>query len=80
MEEFLIKFKNRSFRHGEWVTRDWIEANDKRGKQRLKHFCEKTMYDISYSLISEERPYNEAFLKVRLACANDTFITFGAVD
>lgn len=70
IEEFFIKFKNRSYGHCEWVGRDWIEYNDKRGKQRIKHFCEKTMYDISYSLLTEDRPFNEAFLKVRYSRPN----------
>lgn len=64
VEEFLIKFKNRSYMHCEWVTRKWIEENDKRGKQRVKYFLEKTIYDISYSLISEDRPFNDSYLKV----------------
>lgn len=62
--EFLIKFKNRSYLHCEWVKKDWIEGNDKRGKLRIRHFLEKTMHDLSYSLLSEEQPFNEAYTKI----------------
>jgi hypothetical protein len=65
-EEFLIKFKNRSYLHCEWVDREWIETHDKRAKQRVKYFLDKTIHDFSYSMLSEDRPFNESFCKASL--------------
>eukprot|EP00158_Paraphelidium_tribonemae_P009596 Partr_v1_DN28906_c0_g1_i2_m25806 putative Chromodomain helicase DNA binding protein len=73
-DEFLIKYKNASYLHCEWVDRDWLEAHDRRAKQRIKHFLEKTMADLPYSLLSEDRPFSDSYVKIdRIIAARDAF-------
>ena len=63
-EEFLCKFKNRSYMHAEWLARQWVEDNDKRGKQKIKHFLEKTIFEPAYALLNPERGFSENYIKI----------------
>ncbi|KAI3652349.1 hypothetical protein MP228_002674 [Amoeboaphelidium protococcarum] len=76
-EMFLVKFVGRSYLHCEWVDEEWI-LNDKRGRVKLKNFMERTIYDVGYQLLNEDRPYSEDWTKIdRILDANYAQDPFG---
>ncbi|KAI8854416.1 SNF2 family N-terminal domain-containing protein [Chytridium lagenaria] len=59
-EEILIKYKNMSFIHTEWVPRSVVEAN-RHGKMRLQRFLSKQPWEYQYN---DDEPFNPLFVKV----------------
>ncbi|KAJ3333445.1 choline dehydrogenase 7 [Blyttiomyces sp. JEL0837] len=60
VEELLVKYKNMSYIHAEWVPRTVVEA-DRLGKMRVIKFVNKPLWETHYS---EDEPFNPAFLLV----------------
>ncbi|KAI8914962.1 SNF2 family N-terminal domain-containing protein [Powellomyces hirtus] len=56
-EEIMVKYKNMSYIHAEWLSREDVEAS-KMGKMRVKRFLEKPSWDNQWS---EEEPFNPSF-------------------
>ncbi|KAI8589488.1 SNF2 family N-terminal domain-containing protein [Geranomyces variabilis] len=56
-EEILVKYKNMSYCHAEWLSREAVEAS-KMGKMRVKRFLEKPTWDNQFT---EEEPFNPSF-------------------
>ncbi|KAJ3102292.1 choline dehydrogenase 7 [Phlyctochytrium planicorne] len=59
-EEILVKYKNMSYIHNEWVPRAVVEAN-RNGKMRLQRFLSKQPWEYQYN---EDEPFNPMFVKV----------------
>ncbi|KNC96991.1 uncharacterized protein SPPG_07808 [Spizellomyces punctatus DAOM BR117] len=59
-EEILVKYKNLSYCHAEWLPRAEVEGS-KMGKMRVKRFMEKPSWEMQWS---EDEPFNPSFLKI----------------
>lgn len=57
--KILVKYKHMSYYHCEWVDESVILAH-KSGKQRIKRFMEKGIYDQW----SDDDPFNPSFLNI----------------
>ncbi|KAJ3031256.1 UNVERIFIED_CONTAM: choline dehydrogenase 7 [Siphonaria sp. JEL0065] len=56
-EEVLVKYKNMSYVHCEWLPRSVVEA-DRMGKMRLQKFLAKPLWESHWS---EDEPFNPSF-------------------
>ncbi|KAJ3015430.1 choline dehydrogenase 7 [Thoreauomyces humboldtii] len=56
-EEIMVKYKNMSYIHAEWLPRADVEAS-RLGKMRVKRFLDKPTWDNQWS---EEEPFNPSF-------------------
>ncbi|KAJ3053100.1 choline dehydrogenase 7 [Rhizophlyctis rosea] len=59
-EEILVKYKNMSYYHTEWVSRAACEEG-KTGKQRVKRFLDKPIWETQWS---DDEPFNPNFTKI----------------
>ncbi|KAJ3193623.1 choline dehydrogenase 7 [Irineochytrium annulatum] len=59
-EEVLVKYKNLSYMHTEWVPRAVVEAT-RSGKGRVQKLLAKSPYEYEWS---EDEPFNPSFLKI----------------
>ena len=59
-EELLVKYKNMSYHHCEWIARKQLEEQDKSFKARIRRFIDKGTYDNNY----DDEHFNPSFLKV----------------
>ncbi|KAJ3208927.1 choline dehydrogenase 7 [Entophlyctis luteolus] len=56
-EQLLVKYKNMSYYHAEWIPRSLFEQ-DRMGKMRIQKFLAKPLFETQWS---EEEPFNPAF-------------------
>ncbi|ORX99732.1 hypothetical protein K493DRAFT_257065 [Basidiobolus meristosporus CBS 931.73] len=59
-EELLVKYKNMSYFHAEWVPRERVEQ-EHLGKNRIKRFLDKQGWDTQWG---EDQAFNPSFLKI----------------
>ncbi|KAI9359264.1 SNF2 family N-terminal domain-containing protein [Zopfochytrium polystomum] len=59
-EELLVKYKNMSYYHAEWVPRESVETG-RMGKMRVQRFMSKPTWDAQWT---EEEPFNPSFKKI----------------
>ncbi|KAI8622186.1 SNF2 family N-terminal domain-containing protein [Chytriomyces sp. MP71] len=57
-DEVLVKYKNMSYIHCEWIPRSAVESEGRNGKQRLQKFLQKPLWESQWS---EEEPFNPSF-------------------
>ncbi|KAI8817172.1 SNF2 family N-terminal domain-containing protein [Fimicolochytrium jonesii] len=58
-EEIMVKYKNMSYYHAEWLSRPAVEASPM-GKMRVKRFLDKPVWDTQ-SQWTEDEPFNPSF-------------------
>ncbi|KAJ3355013.1 hypothetical protein HDU83_004184 [Entophlyctis luteolus] len=56
-EQLLVKYKNMSYYHAEWIPRSLFER-DRMGKMRIQKFLAKPLFETQWS---EEEAFNPAF-------------------
>ncbi|KAJ3044119.1 choline dehydrogenase 7 [Rhizophlyctis rosea] len=59
-EELLVKYKNMSYYHAEWLSRAEVEEG-KTGKTRVKRFLEKPIWETQWS---DDEPFNPNYTKI----------------
>ncbi|KAK9764864.1 hypothetical protein K7432_007289 [Basidiobolus ranarum] len=59
-EELMVKYKNMSYYHAEWVARERVEQ-EHLGKNRIKRFLDKQNWDTQWG---EDQAFNPTFLKI----------------
>jgi chromodomain-helicase-DNA-binding protein 7 len=64
VEEFLVKFKNFSYLHCQWLTEEELHRGDKRIGSKIKRFKQKREKTANVLEFCEEEPFNPDYLEV----------------
>ncbi len=64
VEEFLVKFKNFSYLHCQWLTEEELLRGDKRIGQKVKRFKQKREKTGNVLEFCEEDPFNPDYVEV----------------
>ena len=64
VEEFLVKFKNFSYLHCQWLTEEELHRGDKRISQKIKRFKMKREKSANVLDFCEEEPFNPDYIEV----------------
>ena len=64
VEEFLVKFKNFSYLHCQWLTEEELHRGDKRVAGKIKRFKQKREKTANLLEFCEEEPYNPDYVEV----------------
>ena len=65
VEEYLVKFKNFSYLHCQWLTEEELHRGDKRINQKVKRFKLKREKSANVlDFCGEEEPYNPDYIEV----------------
>ncbi len=64
VEEFLVKFKNFSYLHCQWLTEEELHRGDKRIASKIKRFKQKREKSANVLDFCEEEHYNPDYVEV----------------
>ena len=64
VEEFLVKFKNFSYLHCQWLTEEELHRGDKRVAGKIKRYKQKREKSANLLEFCEEEPYNPDYVEV----------------
>ena len=64
VEEYLVKFKNFSYLHCQWLTEQELTRGDKRINQKIKRFQQKREKSGNVLDFCEEEPFNPDYVEV----------------
>merc|ERR1739842_190110 len=64
VEEYLVKFKNFSYLHCQWLTEDELLRGDKRVAGKIKRYKQKREKSANLLEFCEEEPYNPDYVEV----------------
>ena len=64
VEEFLVKFKNFSYLHTQWLTEEELYRGDKRIASKIKRFKQKREKSANVLDFCEEEPFNPDYVEV----------------
>ncbi|QQP37777.1 Uncharacterized protein FKW44_018168, partial [Caligus rogercresseyi] len=64
VEEFLVKFKNFSYLHCQWLTEEELQRGDKRICQKIRRFKMKREKSGNVLEYSEDEPFNPDYVEV----------------
>ena len=64
VEEYLVKFKNFSYLHCQWLTEEELHRGDKRINQKVKRFKLKREKSANVLDFCEEEPFNPDYIEV----------------
>ncbi len=64
VEEFLVKFKNFSYLHCQWLTEEELHRGDKRISSKIKRFKQKREKTANVLEFCEEEPFNPDYVEV----------------
>jgi chromodomain-helicase-DNA-binding protein 7 len=74
VEEFLVKFKNFSYLHCQWLTEEELYRGDKRIASKIKRYKQKRERSANLMEFCEEEPFNPDYVEVDrvLDCSEHT--------
>ncbi len=64
VEEYLVKFKNFSYLHCQWLTEEELHRGDKRIASKIKRFKQKREKSANVLEFCEEEPFNPDYVEV----------------
>lgn len=64
VEEYLVKFKNFSYLHCQWLTEEELHRGDKRISQKIKRFKQKREKSFNLMDLIEEEHFNPDYIEV----------------
>ena len=64
VEEFLVKFKNFSYLHCQWLTEEELHRGDKRIAGKIRRYEQKRSKSANLLEFCEEEPYNPDYVEV----------------
>uniref|UniRef100_A0A0K2SX23 Chromodomain-helicase-DNA-binding protein 7 n=1 Tax=Lepeophtheirus salmonis TaxID=72036 RepID=A0A0K2SX23_LEPSM len=64
VEEFLVKFKNFSYLHCQWLTEEELQRGDKRISQKIRRFNMKREKSGNLLEYTEDEPFNPDYVEV----------------
>ena len=64
VEEYLVKFKNFSYLHCQWLTEQELTRGDKRINQKIKRFQQKRDKSGNVLDFCDEEPFNPDYVEV----------------
>ena len=64
VEEYLVKFKNFSYLHCQWLTEQELTRGDKRINQKIKRFQQKREKSGNVLDFCDEEPFNPDYVEV----------------
>ena len=64
VEEYLVKFKNFSYLHCQWLTEEELHRGDKRISQKIKRFKQKREKSINLMDLIEDEHFNPDYIEV----------------
>ncbi|RKP00448.1 hypothetical protein CXG81DRAFT_13223, partial [Caulochytrium protostelioides] len=59
--EILVKYKNLSYYHNAWLLQSEVEAHSANGRQRVRRFLEKPLWELHFS---EDEIFNPNYLRI----------------
>ena len=64
VEEYLVKFKNFSYLHCQWLTEDELLRGDKRVSQKIKRYQQKKEKSANVLDFCDDEPFNPDYVEV----------------
>ena len=64
VEEYLVKFKNFSYLHCQWLTEEELHRGDKRISQKIKRFKQKREKSANVLEFCEDEHFNPEYIEV----------------
>ena len=64
VEEFLVKFKNFSYLHCQWLTEEELLRGDKRVSQKIKRYLQKKSKSADMMDFCDDEPFNPDYVEV----------------
>ena len=64
VDEYLVKFKNFSYLHCQWLTEQELTRGDKRINQKIKRFQQKREKSSNVLDFCDEEPFNPDYVEV----------------
>ena len=64
VDEFLVKFKNFSYLHCQWLTEDELLRGDKRVSQKIKRYLQKKSKSADMMDFCDDEPFNPDYVEV----------------
>ena len=64
VEEYLVKFKNFSYLHCQWLTEEELHRGDKRISQKIKRFKQKREKSLNLMDLIEDEHFNPDYIEV----------------
>lgn len=64
VDEYLVKFKNFSYLHCQWLTEEELTRGDKRINQKIKRFQQKREKSGNVLDFCDEEPFNPDYVEV----------------
>merc|ERR1711874_603377 len=64
VEEYLVKFKNFSYLHCQWLTEEELLRGDKRVSQKIKRFKQKREKSANVLEFCEDEHFNPEYIEV----------------
>ena len=64
VEEYLVKFKNFSYLHCQWLTEDELLRGDKRVSQKIKRYQQKKEKSANVLDFCDDEPINPDYVEV----------------
>ena len=64
VEEYLVKFKNFSYLHCQWLTEEELHRGDKRISQKIKRFKQKREKSVNLMDLIEDEHFNPDYIEV----------------
>ena len=64
VEEFLVKFKNFSYLHCQWLTEEELLRGDKRVSQKVKRYQQKKEKSANMMDFCDDEPFNPDYVEV----------------
>lgn len=64
VEEYLVKFKNFSYLHCQWLTEEELHRGDKRISQKVKRYKQKRDKSANVLEFCDEEPFNPDYVEV----------------
>ena len=64
VEEYLVKFKNFSYLHCQWLTEEELLRGDKRVSQKIKRYIQKKEKSANMMDFCDDEPFNPDYIEV----------------
>ena len=64
VEEYLVKFKNFSYLHCQWLTEEELSRGDKRVSQKIKRYQQKKEKSANVLDFCDDEPFNPDYVEV----------------
>ena len=64
VDEYLVKFKNFSYLHCQWLTEEELLRGDKRVSQKVKRYIQKKEKSANMMDFCDDEPFNPDYVEV----------------